>query len=406
MSEHQESVAIPNPGPAVFPARVRTLLLAATVIGVVVFIAALYLDPRRAWYDFLINYFFFLVLGVGGAFLVALEYITSATWTVVFRRLPEAAASFLPAAFVFAIIFLFGVPHFYPWAAAGFTGFLHASKRAYFALPFFDFRTLLAIGVWVIFSAWFLRNSTKQDTQPGTPPARKTFGKRPSIRGRVAAGFLVFFAYSFTWIFIDWIMSLEPDWYSNMFGVYGFAGLFEASLALTLFFTVLFRKYHLFDGAVKDYHYVDLARILHAFSIFMVYIGFAQYLLIWYANFREETIYFHERLVGGWGAIFMFLLIAKWVLPFCILMNQKIRTNETMLLVMSGLIIFAEWVDCYWMIMPPIHKAFYMPNWVELGVFLGFLGIFGLLATRYLSKHAMVPIGDPKFLASVAGRYL
>lgn len=406
MSAHEETVAVPHPGPAVFPARVRTFLLAATAIGVVVFIAALFLDPRRAWYDFLINYFFFLVLGVGGAFLVALEYITSATWTVVFRRLPEAAASFLPAAFGFAIIFLFGVPHFYPWAAAGFHGFLHQSKRAYFALPFFDLRTLLAVGVWVLFGAWFLRNSTQQDTQPGAPLTRKTFGKPITIRGRVAAGFLVFFAYSFTWLFVDWIMSLEPDWYTNMFGVYGFAGLFEASLALTLFFTVLLRRYHFFDGAVKDYHYVDLARILHAFSIFMVYIGFAQYLLIWYANFREETIFFHRRLVFGWGYVFLALLLAKWVIPFCILMNQKVRTNETVLLWMSGLVLVAEWFDIYWMVMPTLHTHFYVPNWVEIGVFLGFLGIFGLIATRYLSRHPTVPVGDPKFLASVAGRYL
>ncbi|MGH9466245.1 MAG: hypothetical protein ACRD1Y_02710, partial [Terriglobales bacterium] len=246
----------------------------------------------------------------------------------------------------------------------------------------------------------------RQDTVPGALQPRKTFGRPPTIRGRVAAGFLVFFAYSFTWVFIDWVMSLEPKWYTNMWAVYGFAGLFEASLAFVLLFTVLFRRARMFDGAVKDYHYVDLARIVHAFSIFMVYIGFAEYLLIWYANFRDETIYFHQREVFGWGYLFMFLLFAKWVLPFCILMNQKVRTNETVLIVMSSLILVAEWLDCYWMIMPVIHTHFYIPNWIELGVFLGFLGIFGLLGTRYLSRHAMVPIGDPKFLNSVAGKYL
>jgi len=405
MHAHEETIEIANPGPAVFPARVRSLLLAATAVGVVVFVAALLIDPQRAWYSFLVNYLFFLVLGVGGAFLVALEYITSATWTVVFRRLPEAASAYLPAAFLLGIVLLIGVPHIYPWAAPGFS-FATRSKNFWFSMPFYSARSLITLAGWVIFAWWFQSNSTKQDTNPGQLLPRKTFGKPPTIRGRVAAGFIVFFGYSFTIVFVDWVMSLEPRWYTNMWGPYGFAGLFEASLALTLFFTVLFRRHHMFGGAVRDYHYVDLARIVHAFSIFMVYIGFAQYLLVWYANFREETVYFHERLVGGWGAVFMFLLFAKWVLPFCILMNQKVRTNETVLLVMSGLIVVAEWVDCYWMIMPPIHKAFYFPNWVELGVFLGFLGIFGLLATRYLSKHAMVPIGDPKFLASVAGRYL
>lgn len=406
MHAHEEIITVENPGPAVFPSRVRSLLLASTAIGVIVFAAALLIDPQRAWYSFLTNYLYFLVLGLGGAFLVALEYITSATWTVVFRRLPEAASTYLPAALLLGIVLLIGVPHLYPWAAAGYTGFVTHSKQVYFNRTFYDVRTLLALGVWTIFGYWFVRNSTAQDANPGVPAPRRTFGKPPTVRGRVAAGFLVFFGYSFTWCFVDWIMSLEPQWSTTMWGVYGFAGLFQASLALVLLFTVLLRRHNFFGDAVQDFHYVDLARIVHAFSIFMVYIGFAQYLLIWYANFREETVFFHERIVHGWGYLFLFLLFAKWVIPFCILMNQKVRTNETVLIWMSGLILVAEWFDCYWLVMPPIHTYFYVPNWIELGVFLGFLGIFGLLATRYLSRHPTVPIGDPKFLNSVAGRYL
>jgi len=406
MHAHEETIAFQNPGPAVFPARVRSLLLACTAIGVLVFAAALLLDPQRAWYSFLTNYLFFLVLGLGGTFLVALEYITSATWTVVFRRLPEAASSYLPAALLLSLALLLGVPHLYPWAVAGYTGFITHSKQVYFSMPFYSARTLVALGVWTLFGLWFVRNSTAQDTNPGSIAARPSFGKPPTVRGRVAAAFLVFFGYSFTWCFVDWIMSLEPHWDTTMWGVYGFAGLLQSSLALVLLMTVLLRRRNMFGGAVKDHHYVDLARIVHAFSIFMVYIGFAQYLLIWYANFREETVYFHQRLVHGWGYVFFSLLLAKWAIPFVVLMNQKVRTNEKVLIGMASLILVAEWFDCYWLIMPAIHTSFFVPSWVEVGVFLGFLGIFGLMATRYLSRHPMVPIGDPKFLNSMTGRYL
>ncbi|MGH9414595.1 MAG: hypothetical protein ACRD0Y_12770 [Terriglobales bacterium] len=405
MSAQPQPVAIPNPGPAVFPPRMRNILLAFTAIGVIVFLIALAVDPQRAWYSYLVNYLFFMVLGVGGVFLVALEYITSATWTVVFRRLPEAVSTYLPAAFILGIIMLLGIHHIYPWAKAGYV-WSAPSKKLWFSGGFFSLRTVLALGGWVVFEWWFLKDSTKQDRNPGALLPRKTFGKAPTKRGRIAAGFLVFFAYSFTWWFVDWIMSLEPHWYTNMWGPYGFAGMFEASLALTLLLTVMFRRHNMFDNAVQDHHYVDLARMVHAFCIFMVYIGFAQYLLIWYANFQYETVYFHQRMVGGWGWVFLFLLFAKWVIPFFVLMNQKIRTNETCLILMTSLILVAEWFDCYWMVMPPVHSHFYVPNWVEIGVFLGFLGIFGLLATRYLSKHPTVPVGDPKFLHSVAGRYL
>src|SRR6185437_4233484 len=167
MHAHAEEIAIPNPGPAVFPARVRSLLLGATAIGVIVFVLALLVDPQRAWYSFLTNYLFFLVLGIGGAFLVALEYITSATWTVVFRRLPEAASSFLPAAFLLGIVFLFGVPYIYPWAKPGFHGFLTHGKQVWFSMPFYSARTLFTLAAWVLFGTWFVRNSTRQDTQPG-----------------------------------------------------------------------------------------------------------------------------------------------------------------------------------------------------------------------------------------------
>lgn len=405
MSAQPQPVAIPNPGPAVFPPRMRNILLAFTAIGVIVFLLALAVDPQRAWYSYLTNYLFFMVLGLGGVFLVALEYVTSATWTVVFRRLPEAVSTYLPAAFILGVILLLGIHHIYPWAKAGYA-WEAPSKKFWFSGGFYSLRTVLALGGWCIFGWWFLKDSTKQDTNPGALLPRRTFGKPPTRRGRVAAGFIVFFAYSFTWWFVDWIMSLEPHWYTNMWGPYGFAGLFEASLALTLLLAVVFRRHNMFDGAVRDQHYIDLARMVHAFCIFMVYIGFAQYLLIWYANFPDETAYFHQRIVGGWGWVFLFLLFAKWVIPFIVLMIQKIRTNETVLITMSVLILVAEWLDCYWMVQPPIHAHFYVPNWVELGVFLGFLGIFGLLATRYWSRHPMAPVGDPKYLHSVAGKYL
>lgn len=401
----EESIVIQNPGPAVFPARWRSLLYVGIVVGVVVFAAALAVDPRRAWYSFLANYLYFVILGLGGVFLIALENVTSATWSVVFRRLPEAFSNFLPAAFLGGIALLLGVRHLYPWSAPDFK-FVLPSKAFYFSMGFYSTRTLVALGLWVIFGFWFVRNSVAQDENPAPRVPRSQYGKLPSIRGRVSALFLVIFAYSFTWVFVDWVMSLSPHWDTTMWGVYGFAGLFQSSLAAVMFVSILMRRRGMFGEAIRTHHYVDLARMLHAFSIFMVYIGFAQYGLIWYANYREETAFYHMRIVNGWGWVFVFLLFAKWVLPFCILMNQKARKRDGVLLTMSGLVLVAEWFDCYWLVMPNIHPSFYVPNWVELGLLVGFLGLFGLLATRYLSRHPTVPIGDPKFLNSVAGRYL
>lgn len=400
-----EITTVQDPGPAVFPARFRNLLLAAAGVGIVIFAVALAVNPQRAWYSFLDNFMFFLILGLAGTFLSALQAIVNATWSVPFRRLSESLASYVPVAAIFAIILLFGVHQIYPWAKTGFHFEAH-SKQFYFSMPFYTIRTVVYVGLWSLLTWLLIRMSVKQDKNPESLPERKTFGNITTLRGRISALFMVTFAYTFTLATVDWVMSLEPHWDTTMWGVYIFAGLFESGLALVLLMAVLMRRRGMLGTAVRDHHYVDLSRMLHAFSIFMVYIGFAQYMLIWYADYREETVYFHQRIAGGWAIVFFILLFVKWVLPFTVLMNQKVRTNEKVLITVPAFILFAEWLDVYWLIMPSIHSSFYFPGWVEIGVFLAFFGIFGTVVTRFLSRHSTIPVGDPRLVNSVAGRYL
>lgn len=400
-----EITTVQDPGPAVIPAKFRNLLLAAAGVGIVIFAVALAVNPQRAWFSFLDNFIYFLILGLAGTFLAALQAIVNATWSVPFRRVAESMSSYVPVAAIFAVILLFGVHHIYPWAKAGYQ-FDASSKKLYFNLPFYFSRTIVYVGLWSLLSWLLVRMSLRQDKNPESLPHRESFGNITTARGRLSAFFLVTFAYTFTLATVDWVMSLEPKWDTTMWGVYCFAGLFQSGLALVMLISVLMRRRGMFGDAMRDHHYVDLSRMLHAFSIFMVYIGFAQYMLIWYANYHEETIYLHQRIVGGWSIIFFALLFLKWVLPFTILLNQKIRTKEKALITIASLILFAEWLDIYWLIMPSIHQTLYIPGWVEIGVFLAFLGVFGTIVTRFLSRHSTIPVGDPRLLNSVAGRYL
>ena len=399
--------SVSDPGPAPISRAYRQQLWAALAIGVVLFLVGLKFDPGRVWESFLVNYFYFLVLALGGLFLVALEHVTSATWSVVFRRLAEAAASYLPWALVFGVALLLGVRQIYPWAQAGFH-FDRANKAHYFSFPFYSERTMIYLVIWAFFGLFFIFRSLRQDREGGqiNPRAATGFGKLPSLNGRMAAAFMIVFAVTFTLASVDWIMSLKPDWSSSMFGVYTFAGLFEAALALMIVMSVIMRRRGWLGEIVTDRHYVDLARMLHAFCIFMVYIGFEQYFLIWYSNFPEETSFFHRRIMGGWGWVFLFLLFAKWVFPFCILLNQKVRRNENVILTMAWLVLIAEWFDVYWLVLPVRHAGFVLPNWTDVGAFLFFFALFGLTVARLLRRHSTVPIGDPKLVNSVAGRYL
>jgi hypothetical protein len=404
---HLEVATVADPGPAPISKGFRQQLWAALAIGAVLLLLGVKFDPHRVWESVIVNYLFFLILALGGLFLVALEYVASTTWSVVFRRIAEACASYLPVAFILSPLLMLAAPHLYFWARHGFH-FHRAEKAWYYSLGGFDFRTGLFLAIWAAFGAFFIGRSLRQDLEGDQINERHPggWGKLSSKNGRMAALYIPVFAVTFTLACADWLMSMQHGWSSSMFGVYAFAGMFEAAFALLVVLAVTMRRRGWLGQIVTDHHYVDLARMLHAFCIFMVYIGFEQYFIIWYSNQNDETAFFHRRLMGGWNWMFLFLLLAKWAVPFVILMNQKVRTKEPVILSMAWLILIAEYCDIYWLVMPVQHASFTLPTWTDLGAFLLFFGAFALSVSRLLRKHSTVPIGDPKLVNSVAGRYL
>ncbi len=404
---HLDIATVADPGPAPISQGFRQTLWVALAIGVVLFLLGTKFDPGRVWRGVLVNYLFFLILGLGGLFLVALEYVASTTWSVVFRRLAESAASYLPWALLLSPLLMLAAPHLYPWAQHGFH-FKRVAKQSYYRLGYFDFRTGLFVAIWAAFGTFFIGRSLKQDKEGGQGNLRvpKGWGKLSSKNGRMAAFYIPVFAITFTLASADWVMSLQTGWSSSMFGVYAFAGMFEAAFALTVVVAIMMRRRGWLGEIVTDHHYVDLTRMMHAFCIFMVYIGFEQYFIIWYSNQTDETAFFHRRLMGGWSWLFLFLVLAKWAVPFVVLMVQKLRTKEGVILTMAWLVLIAEYCDVYWLVMPAHYAHFVLPSWSDLGAFLLFFAVFSLSMCRLLRKHSTVPIGDPKLVNSVAGRYL
>lgn len=404
---HLDIATVSDPGPAPISKGFRQTLWTALAIGIILLLLGIKFDSFRLWNSVLVNYFFFLVLGLGGLFLVALEYVASTTWSVVFRRLAESAASYLPWALLLTPLLWLAVPHIYPWAQHGFH-FHRVAKQRYYSKAYFDFRTSLFTAIWAAFGTFFIARSLRQDREGGQFNAReaKGWGKLSSKNGRMGAFYIPIFAITFTLASADWLMSMQGGWSSSMFGVYAFAGMFEAAFALMIIMAVIMRRRGWLGDIVTDHHYVDLSRMMHAFCIFMVYIGFEQYFIIWYSNQTDETAFFHRRLVGGWSWLFLFLLLAKWAVPFVVLMIQKLRTKESVVLTMAWLILIAEYCDVYWLVMPVHYPHFVLPSWPDLGAFLIFFAVFMLSMTHLLRKHSTVPIGDPRLVNSVAGKYL
>jgi hypothetical protein len=394
MNSHSETIH--NPGSFEISGAMKTVLLVLIAIGVGSFGAGVATSPERAWASFVQNHFFFMSLGVGGAFFAAIQWTTNAMWSAPVRRFSEAFTAYLPVALVaFAILAIFGMHHVYPWTHAehvqGDAVLEH--KSSYLSIGFFIVRNVIAIVAWILFARAMNKNSRLQD-------AGGDFAY--TLKNRVLGPtFLVVFALTFTMSSFDQLMSLDPHWFSTMFGVYCFAGLFYSTLASVCLVTVYLKGKGKLDGIVNDNHLHDLGKFMFAFTVFWAYIGFSQFMLIWYANLPEETGYFIRRFHGGWLYLSVFLVAGKFLTPFVLLLPRDSKRNPRILTGVGIFMLFAQWIDVLWMVQPEFFKEGPVVGPLEIGIALGFLGLFGLCVSRFLAKNNIVAVGDPRLKESV-----
>jgi hypothetical protein len=205
----------------------------------------------------------------------------------------------------------------------------------------------------------------------------------------------------------DIIMSIEPHWFSTIFGIYFFAGLFQAGLAMTIIMAwVLYSR-----GVLKPYitmdHFHDLSRFLFGFSVFWAYIGFSQFMLIWYGNLPEETFIYRDRMNHGWEWISLALLMIRWVIPFLVLMPYGAKRNFKIILPISVLVIFGQWLDLFWFVTPALrlqkgveHIAACI-GWQDILIGFGFMAFFVLILGLIMERIRMVPVKDPRLEAGI-----
>jgi hypothetical protein len=353
-------------------------------------------DAQRGWTSLLLNHFFFMSLALGGLFICAIQYASSAMWSAPIRRLAESFGAYLPAVLVgFLLIGFLGMSHLYAWTNPDYVkgDVVLEHKAAYLNVTSFIIRNLVAIGLWFFFRAKLVGNSVAQDKTGDV-----VYTKRNKILSPI---FLIVFGLTYTMASFDQLMSLDAHWFSTMFGVYTFAGLFTASLAMMTIFTILLRRNGMLKGIVNENHLHDCGTFMFAFTIFWAYIAFAQFMLIWYANLPEETMYFTHRMYGNWMYVSVFLLVGKFMVPFFALIQRESKRSESRLMKVAIWILFAQWIDLIWIIQPEFFKDGPRVSWIEIAGFLGFAGVFGLLTTRFLAKHNVVAIGDPTLAESV-----
>ena len=372
------------------PAKLKTLSFALIAIGLLTFIVGLMKNQDRLWTSYLVAFFFFSAMGLSGMFWVAINNIAKAGWSVTLRRYAEATTAFMPVILVGGLVLIAGFKHLYPWANADVVEHnpVIAAKTAYLNTGFFVVRLLIFTLGGMGFRCMIVGNSLKQDQTGDSKLTIKNVG--------LSIAYILFFALSFSFFSVDLIMSLLPTWYSTIFGIYTFAGMFQAGLAFLAIVIILMKRHGLVKGYVTEEHQHDVVKFLKGFTVFWAYIAFSQFMLIWYANLPEETEYYIMRSQNGWMAVSMILLVFRFIVPFLALLPRGLKRNDNHVLLISALVLVMQYVDIYWMVYPNFFDGKVVFGFWEIGLFAGFAGIFLLCIMSFWSKHSLVPLKDPR----------
>lgn len=370
-------------------------LIGIGITGLLASAIGYFLDHNQFFFSYLLSFTFYASFALGSLFFVMLQHLTRAQWSVVIRRIPETFSSNILVWGLFLIPVLLGMHSLYHWTHAD--ALAHDPvlewKSAYLNTTFFILRQVIYFALWGFLGYRLYNNSIKMD-ETGD------WGLQTLLRRTSGPG-MFFFAITLAFASFDWLMSLDPHWYSTIFGVYFFAMSFQALFALLILLVLYLWKKGILTNTIQEGHIYDLSVQMFGFTVFYAYIAFSQFLLIYYANIPEETVWFLERLSGGYEYLAYFFLFGRFVIPFILLLPKKAKTNYKLVSAMSVLIIVSHLVELYWIVMPILDQHGFHFNWMSITTLLGLGGIFMGLFFNKFKQHKMVPVNDPKLSESL-----
>ncbi len=372
--------------------RVRALALVLIVLGAATAIVGVILAPERTWPNLLVDFSYLATVGVSALFFMAAQSLTGARWSASLRRVPEAFTAILPVGALLVIIAVFfGRSVLYPWSHPG--GLAHepafAGKNQYLQPSWVFIRMIIVLASWLIFAGLFRRASLHQDQHPELGLAQH---KKLTLYSTL---FLPLFAVTLTIAAFDWILSMDPRWFSTMYAVYVFAGTFVQGIAAITLATIALKKHGALSAQhCADHQIHDLGKMLFAFSTFWAYIWTCQYLLIWYGNIPDEVTHYVSRTNGPWLYLFALNLIVNWLVPFTVLLSVRAKRTTNVLRAMCILVLFGHWLDLYMLVAPTVWTTPKL-GIPEIAIAAGCCALLFLVVVRGLNQASVVPLNDP-----------
>ncbi len=395
------------------PGKMRTWSLALIGIGLVAFIIGLVTkgfsadEHERTHFigTLMYNTIFWTMICNAAMFFICVITLAMGGWELSFRRVSEAISTLVPifGCITFAVLVYVvatGNHHIYHWLDKEMVEAdpILRGKAGFLNPVFFIIWTTLIIGLWSLLG-WKMRQiSHEADEAPMDELTGRSFIWRGTVR---AAMFIVWFALTVgstaPWL---WLMSLDAHWFSTMYSWYTFASTFVSGVSLIALW-VIYLKNKGYLELTNQEHLQDLGKFMFAFSIFWTYLWFSQFMLIWYANIPEETVYFKHRVQGAYKGIFFFNLIINFVCPILILMKRAVKRNYTLMTFMAVLIIFGHWIDFYQMVMGSLSPDHVTLGWLDFGILSLFVGLMIFFVGRSLASRPLVPKHHPFLKESI-----
>lgn len=367
-----------------------SLLLAAA--GLATLVVGLWVDPDRAWFAYLDAWLFGTSLAIGSLLVTMIGHASKASWMVMTRRPMESVAATLP---LFALLFVpiaFGLERIYPWAARAVPGVALdpalEHKRVWLSGPFFVARTGVYFLVFCLVAGLLRAWSRENDVRPRFALVRRM--------RRLSGGGLPLVGLTLTWASFDWSMSLQPRWYSTMFGFYFFAGSFVGAIALACVMMTVTRPRRSATVRLSPDHSQALGRVLFAMIVFWAYISFGQLIVYWMGDIPEEVSFFLRRTTGSWTALTYVLVFGHFIVPFFALLNRRLKRHPAVLAVAGGWILAMHFLDVYWQVLPVHDEAGVRPHWLDLGAILFVGGVSCALVVRRYGAAPPLPLHVPE----------
>jgi hypothetical protein len=375
--------------------RWRSRALAAGIAGTVLCAIGLFTSPFQFYRSYLWFYLFIVGVSVGSLAWLMLQYLTGGAWGVVIRRPCEAAARTLPLVALMFLPIVIGIPNLYPWSHAKVVAAdeILKHKQVYLNVPFFLTRAAVYFAGWILLSWLFNRWSEREDREG----AARVHGKMAALAGPG----LIFWGFSVTFMAVDWVLSLDPHWFSTMFGMLFMAGQGLSSMAFLIALLVLLSRRLPMREVLTPRHLHDLGKFLLALVMVWAYFSFSQFLIIWAGNLPEEIPWYLDRLRGGWQYVALALVIGHFALPFALLLSRDLKRNFKLLAAIAIFVLFMRMVDLYWLVAPDFRKGRFGLSWMDFAAPIGMGGIWLAYFLIQLARRPLMPLNDPHLVEAL-----